>query len=181
MTFLTTLWSRAARSFALRGLVSALVALAVLAVPGIEGWNAAREARKSRSTSFEPFVLQSHPSGCGAAILATILAASGHSVSEAELLAAAPPGPDGITLATFQRLAAQHALHGRWQRTSPGAVPTGSFVAHYDRPYGHFVWVVDQVGAYLHVIDPQTGPHVLHVERFRARFSGRYLRFEATA
>jgi len=160
-----------------RSVAAWLLVVGVLTVPLVEGAWAAREARAYRATSIEPVVLQSHPAGCGAALLATILAWRGSPVPEAALLATAPPGPEGITLKTFLDLAGMHGLVGVWRRAPRRVIPEGVFVAHFDRPYGHFVWVVEQAGAYLHVIDPQRGPGVWHVDRFLARFSGRYLKW----
>ena len=57
--------------------------------------------------------------------------------------------------------------------------PDVRFVAHLDRPYGHVVWVAGRAGAYLHLHDPERGFEVWHVDAFRARFSGRFLRLEA--
>lgn len=150
------------------------VVVAILAVPALEGREAWRDARRWRPTDVEPVVLQSHPQGCGAALLATMLAWHGRPVSESVLLHQAPPGPDGISLASFRDLAGRHGIHGQWRRLPRGRIPRGAFVAHLDRPFGHFVWVTDQIGEYLHVVDPLTGPGVWHADRFRARYSGRY-------
>ena len=153
------------------------VVLLGLAAPNLtEGTRAANLARAWSPTSATDVVLQSDPEGCGAALLATILQRRGLLVTEAELLAAAPPGPDGISLRRFQTLAAEHGLSGTWRRASRGAVPGGSFVAHLDRPDGHFVWVLATAGDYLHIVDPAVGEGVWHEERFLRRFSGRYLR-----
>jgi len=145
-------------------------------VEGQAAWNA---ARTWRPTDVQPVILQSHPSGCGAALLATVLAWYGRPVPEAVLLTQAPPGPDGITLATFRDLAAHHGVHGQWRYLKKKQLPMGSFIAHLDEPFGHFVWVTDQVGDYLHVIDPLAGPGVWHADRFRARYSGRFFLIEA--
>ncbi len=154
-----------------------MVVLLGLAAPNLtEGAQAARLARAWSPTSATDVVVQSHPDGCGAALLATMLQRSGRGVTEAELLVAAPPGPDGISLRRFQSLAAEHGLVGTWRRAARGAVPRGSFVAHLDRPDGHFVWVLATAGDYLHVVDPAVGEGVWHADRFLRRFSGRYLR-----
>jgi ABC-type bacteriocin/lantibiotic exporter with double-glycine peptidase domain len=117
----------------------------------------------------------------GAIVAPTLLARHGRSVPQADLLAAAPPGPDGISLATFRRLAAEHGLTGVWRARAPRSLPEGSFVAHLSRPAGHFVYVASRVGAYLHVLDPADGAAIWHVDRFVERWSGRYLRLEAAA
>lgn len=168
-----------------RALPAAIVLLAVvlgLAAPNLtEGAQAARLARSWAPTSATDVVLQSDPEGCGAALLATILHRRGQSVTEAQLLAAAPPGPNGISLRQFQTLAAAHGLVGTWRRAARATVPRGSFVAHLDRPDGHFVWVLASAGDYLHVVDPAVGEGVWHADRFLRRFSGRYLRLAGLA
>jgi hypothetical protein len=160
---------------------------AVLAVLGtivaptlLDGRRAYVQARRPLPTDAS-VVLQSDPAGCGAALLATVLARHGRSVPQADLLAAAPPGPDGISLATFRRLAAEHGLTGVWRARAPRSLPEGTFVAHLSRPAGHFVYVAARVGDYLHVLDPASGAAMWHVDRFVARWSGRYLRLEAAA
>jgi len=155
----------------------AILVLLGLSAPNLtEGTQAARLARAWSPTSTTDVVLQSDPEGCGAALLATILRHGGRGVTQAELLAAAPPGPNGISLRQFQTLAAEHGLLGTWRRAARGTVPRGSFVAHLDRPDGHFVWVLAAAGDYLHVVDPAVGEGVWHADRFLRRFSGRYLR-----
>jgi len=160
---------------------------AVLAVLGaivaptlLDGRRAYVQARLPLPTG-APVVRQSDPAGCGAALLATLLARHGRPVPQAELLAAAPPGPDGISLATFRRLAAEHGLTGVWRARAPHSLPEGTFVAHLSRPAGHFVYVAARVGDYLHVLDPASGAAMWHVDRFLQRWSGRYLRLEAAA
>ncbi len=157
-----------------------LTLLLGLAAPNLsEGAQAARLARTWAPTSATDVVLQSDPQGCGAALLATILQRRGRQVTEARLLAAAPPGPDGISLRRFQTLAAEYGLSGTWRRAAAATVPVpgGSFVAHLDRPDGHFVWVLATAGDYLHVVDPAVGEGVWHADTFLRRFSGRYLSF----
>lgn len=174
-----TAWRRAASTLSSASPAAFLLTVIVLglAAPNLaEGVQAARLARAWSPTSATDVVLQSDPEGCGAALLATMLQRGGRSVTEAELLAAAPPGPDGISLRRFQSLAAEHGLVGTWRRAARGAVPRGSYVAHLDRPDGHFVWVLATAGDYLHVVDPAVGEGVWHADRFLRRFSGRYLR-----
>ena len=167
-----------------RGLVAWAAALtilvAIVAPTLVDGRRAYLHARTPLPTG-APVVRQSDPAGCGAALLATLLARRGRPVAQADLLAAAPPGPDGISLATFRRLAAAHGLTGVWRARAPRSLPEGAFVAHLARPAGHFVYVDTRVGDYLHVLDPARGAAMWHVDRFLARWSGRYLRLEADA
>jgi ABC-type bacteriocin/lantibiotic exporter with double-glycine peptidase domain len=146
-------------------------------------WDGARAYRAHRAPypTSTPIVRQAHPSGCGAAVLATLLDRAGRPVPQVRLLAAAPPGPDGISLAAFRRLAEEHGLSGRWRRRVGPDLPDAGFVAHLVRPAGHFVYVDGRVGSYLHVLDPAEGASVWHVDMFRARWSGRYLRLGGLA
>lgn len=155
-----------------------LLTLAVLGAPVlVEGRSARAQARLPDPTEVE-VVRQSDPEGCGAALLATLLARHGLPGSEADLLAAAPPDADGITLATFAALARDHGLTGVWRRRGTSDLPAPGFVAHLHRPRGHFVFVEARAGDYLHVLDPATGAAAWHVDMFTARWSGRYLRLE---
>lgn len=153
--------------------------LAAVSVPNLlEGGRAHAAARTPLPLDAPDVVLQRHPEGCGAALLATLLRRHGLPGSEEQLLAAAPPGPNGISLARFAALAGERGLTGAWRRARPGAVPRPGFVAHLDRPEGHFVWVGDHAGDYLRVVDPAVGEVVWHRDTFRRRWSGRYLRLE---
>jgi len=178
-TFSSALSSALASSWPV-AFVAILVLLGLSAPNLTEGVQAARVARTWSPTSATDVALQSDPEGCGAALLATILQRGGRGVTEAELLAAAPPGPNGISLRRFQALAAQHGLHGTWRKAASGTLPRGSYVAHLDRPDGHFVWVLATAGDYLHVVDPAVGEGVWHADPFLRRFSGRYLRLGAS-
>lgn len=153
---------------------------AVAAPTFASGVRAHRAARKPLATS-QPIVRQRHPQGCGAALLATLLERYGLPGDEDALLAAAPPGPDGIPLATFEQLAARFGLVGRWRRSHARSLPEPGFVAHLRHPDGHFVFVDQQAGPYLHVLDPASGSAVWHVDAFQRRWSGRFLRLEALA
>jgi ABC-type bacteriocin/lantibiotic exporter with double-glycine peptidase domain len=148
-----------------------------LSAPNLRDGRAAfAAAREGYRLDAHDVVLQTHPQGCGAALLATLLARRGLPGGEAELLDAAPPGPDGISLASFAELAGRHGLHGIWRRATD--LPSPGFVAHLDRPEGHFVWVADRAGDYVRVVDPATGEGLWHVDRLARRWSGRYLRLE---
>jgi hypothetical protein len=160
-----------------RGLaVLTLATLALSAANVRDGRAAFVAARDTYRLDASDVVLQSHPRGCGAALLATLLARRGLPGDEAELLDAAPPGPDGISLASFAELARRRGLLGAWRRASD--LPAPGFVAHLDRPEGHYVWVDDRAGAYLRVVDPAEGEGLWHVDRLARRWSGRYLRLE---
>lgn len=162
-------------------LLAATLAVALAAPVMHEGRRARARLFVPVPTSHTPAVLQTHPAGCGAAVLATVLAHHGRPVAQADLLAAAPPGPDGVSLAALRDLAHRHGLRGTWRRAPRGRLPAGRYVAHLDAPYGHVVWVAARAGRYLHLHDPERGFEVWHVDAFRARFSGRYLRLEATS
>ena len=153
-----------------------LAALALSAPNVLDGRTAFAAARASHRLEADDVVLQSHPRGCGAALLATLLSRRGLPATEADLLDAAPPGPDGISLASFAGLASSRGLHGTWRRASQ--LPAPGFVAHLDRPEGHFVWVADRAGDYVRVVDPADGERLWHVDRLTRRWSGRYLRLE---
>jgi hypothetical protein len=163
-------------------LVTLALTLAAVSVPNVvEGGRAHAAARAPLPLDAPDVVLQRHPEGCGAALLATLLRRHGLPGSEAGLLAAAPPGPNGISLARFAGLARARGLSGTWRRARPGTLPPPGFVAHLARPEGHFVWVADRAGAYLRVVDPASGEAIWHRDRFERRWSGRYLPLEATA
>lgn len=162
----------------------AAVALTLAAVSApnlVEGRRAHAAARAPLVLDAPDVVLQRHPEGCGAALLATLLRRHGRPGSEEELLAAAPPGPDGISLARFAALAGERGLKGAWRRARPGTFPRPGFVAHLDRPEGHFVWVGEHAGDYLRVVDPAVGEAVWHREAFVRRWSRRYIRLEPGA
>ncbi|NBC96655.1 MAG: hypothetical protein GVY27_09905 [Deinococcus-Thermus bacterium] len=153
-----------------------LAALALSAPNVRDGREAFAAARASYRLEADDVVLQSHPRGCGAALLATLLSRRGLPATEAELLDAAPPGPDGISLARFAEVARHRGLHGTWRRASD--LPTPGFVAHLARPEGHFVWVAERAGDYVRIVDPAEGEGLWHVDRLARRWSGRYLRLE---
>jgi len=158
-----------------------LAILAAILFPTLrDGAHAYRSARLPAPTS-ATVVRQRHPQGCGAALLATILARHGRPVSEAQLLAEEPPSENGISLAAFRELAQAHGLTGRWRKARRGILPDAEFVAHLWRPAGHFVLVEAQAGDYLHVLDPAGGAAVWHRDTFNARWSRRYLRLKADA
>lgn len=127
-------------------------------------------------------VRQSRPDSCAAALLATLLTRAGRTTGEAELLREAPPGPRGLDLHAFASLARSRGLAGRWYR-APDALRSLAppFVAHLDRPVGHFVWVRDRAGPYLRVTDPAEGEVLWHADALARRFSGRVFRLEAPA
>jgi hypothetical protein len=157
--------------------VVVLCAAALLAPTWTYGRGAWSSVRSPHALPTDDLIVQSHPRGCGAALLATLLTRRGIPVDEAELLADAPPGPSGISLATLARMAADRGLHGTWRRAPRGTVPAPGFVAHLSKPNGHFVWIASTHGDYLVVDDPARGRSLWHEDRFRTRFSGRYLRF----
>lgn len=153
--------------------------LAAVSLPNlVEGGRAHAAARAPLALDAPDVVLQRHPEGCGAALLATLLRRHGLPGSEEELLAAAPPGPDGISLARFAALAGERGLTGTWRRARHVGPPAPGFVAHLERPDGHFVWVADRAGDYLRIVDPAVGEVVWHRDTFLRRWSGRYLRLE---
>lgn len=158
-------------------LVTVATVATVTAPTVASGARAYRAARQPLATS-HAIVRQRHPQGCGAALLATLLDRHGLPGDEAALLAAAPPGPSGISLATLAHLAARFGLTGQWQRSRGKEFPTPGFVAHLRHPDGHFVFVEQRAGSYLHVLDPATGASVWHVDAFLKRWSGRFLRLE---
>ena len=157
----------------------ALVAttLVAVALPVVLEGRVAHAAARAPVATGATVVRQTHPEGCGAALLATLLGRNGLPGSEAELLRAAPPGRDGISLAALEALANAYGLQGRW-RSSRGGLPSPGFVAHLHRPHGHFVFVEARAGDYLHVLDPADGASVWHVDTFVRRWSGRYLRLD---
>jgi ABC-type bacteriocin/lantibiotic exporter with double-glycine peptidase domain len=163
-----------------RGVAVLALATLALSAPNLRHGGAAfSAARETYRLASRDVVLQSHPRGCGAALLATLLRRRGLPSSEAALLDAAPPGAEGITLASFADLAARHGLRGTWRRAAD--LPAPGFVAHLDRPDGHYVWVADRAGEYLRVVDPSEGEALWHVDRLARRWSGRYLRLEPTS
>lgn len=151
---------------------------ALLAPTWVHGRAAWTSTREPYPLVADDVTVQTHPLGCGAALLSTLLTRRGTPVDQAVLLAEAPPGPSGISLATLAHLAERRGLRGAWRRASPGVVPTARFIAHLDRPDGHFVWVEAIHGDYLIVVDPARGQALWHREAFLTRFSGRYLRFD---
>lgn len=160
-----------------RGVAVLSLAALALSAPNVrDGLSAHAAARDTYRLETRDVVLQRHPRGCGAALLATLLSRNALPGSEAALLDAAPPGPDGISLATFAALAERHGLRGAWRRAT--VLPVPGFVAHLDRPEGHFVWIADRAGDYLRVVDPAAGEGLWHVDRLADRWSGRYLRLE---
>lgn len=163
-------------------LAALALTLAAVSLPNlVEGGRAHAAARAPLALHAPDVVLQRHPEGCGAALLATLLRRHGLPGSEEELLAAAPPGPNGISLARFAALAGERGLTGVWRRARPGTLPRPGFVAHLDRPDGHFVWVAERAGDYLRVVDPAVGEAVWHRDLLERRWSGRYLPLEASA
>lgn len=155
--------------------VAALLAPALLT--GLRGH---AQLRAPLALPDDGIVRQRQPNSCAAALLATLLGRAGRPTSEAQLLRASPPGPEGLTLHAFAALARSQGLTGAWY-AAPRALTTlrTPFVAHLDRPVGHYVWVRQRVGSFLRVSDPAVGERLWHVDAARARFSGRAFRFDA--
>ncbi|MEX2501740.1 MAG: cysteine peptidase family C39 domain-containing protein [Trueperaceae bacterium] len=157
-------------------LVAALLVVAsLLAWPTVEGGRAAHAAQAPLPLPHRAWIPQAHPHGCGAALLATMLAAFGLPGDQHALLSEEPPGPDGIHLAAFARMAERHGLPGRWIRVPDHRASDAPFVAHLARPVGHLVWVLERVGAWHLVLDPDAGVALWHDDRLRRRATG--LRF----
>lgn len=170
----------------LRAALAALL-LAVALAPSAVGV-AASAAWNSQPAALEalPVERQTHPLSCGPATLATLSTWLGTARTEAELLAAAEVGPEGITLSEFARLAHRIGLAGSWYQvahTDLHHVPT-PFAAHlrsggylqgsgHTPELGHLVAIAGVAHGYVAVADPATGAHVLPLNAFAQRFSGR--------
>lgn len=172
---------RTARPAAARGLLArallAAAALAVLGVPPIIGisasarWNAAAVPLEA-----VPVTRQSAPQSCGPAVIATMAGWLAEPVTEAEVLAAAKLGPEGITLGEFARLATQFDLPGAWYQVDHRDLErlATPFVAHLEDPAGgHFVAVLAWRRGYALVADPASGAAVGSPTSVLPGFSGR--------
>lgn len=162
-------------------LASVVAALAAVFAPGARGvaasaaWNDAPH-ELTRLVS----VQQTSPTSCGPAALATLSTWLGVPRTEAELLAIARVGPNGVTLSEFARLAHQIGLPGAWYQVPPARLGSLStpFVAHLTTTevgpdLGHLVTVAAVSHGYVVVADPATGAYVLSLKRFERRYSGR--------
>lgn len=120
--------------------------------------------------------LQSQPTSCGPALVATLASWQGRRVSEATVLGQADVGAAGISLAEFARLASLHGLDGAWyhvERSRLGSLPF-PFVAHLaEAEGGHYVAVMALRDSVMVVVDPAVGALVGPADALLRRFSGR--------
>lgn len=137
-----------------------------------------------------PVVLQSQPNSCGPAALATLTTWLGVPSTEADFLATARLGADGVSLEEFARLAEGAGLAGAWYRVPASELARlpVPYVAHLHaqeaegsasapagdgEDLGHLVVVGASAHGYLVVGDPAVGAYVVAAAGLAQRFSGR--------
>lgn len=177
-------WLKALSSCGL--LVSALLMVSAPSVQGViasAAWNAGPWPLAEL-----PVVLQSQPSSCGPATLATLAIWLGENLTEEALIALTTLSDEGISLAEFARIASLVGFPGAWYAVrAPDlyAVPV-PFAAHLegagaDAGLGHLVAVAAVSHGYMVVGDPAEGAYVLPVREFARRFTGRVFVLESSS
>lgn len=151
--------------------LSALVLPSAAGMAASAAWNDA-----VRPVPWPEVVLQSLPSSCGPALIATLASWRGADVAERTVIAQTRLGDDGVSLAEFARLAALHGLDGTWYHVAAArlaGVPV-PFVAHLDEAAGgHYVAVVAINRAQAVIVDPAAGALVGPTDTLLRAFSGR--------
>jgi predicted double-glycine peptidase len=127
-------------------------------------------------------VAQTAPNTCGPAVLATLLAWQGKTVSEMVVASRANLQEEGITLAEFSRLGAELGLSGRWLRVAGmgglGELPA-PFVAHLRDAVGHYAIFLQDLGTFVHLVDPARGQLLVPKSRFLSDWTRRAFVFDA--
>lgn len=162
------------------GIVGVLAAVAAApADPLAAGrglYRATIRARGGTFVSFPGAVLQSGPSDCGPAALATLIRTLGGTPPPTDSLARlAGTGARGTVFAGLARTARYLGVANELRRLSPAAVDAldTPVIAWVDG--GHYVTVVpDSVRSVL-VLDPQVGPYRIGRARLRRYWSGEAL------
>jgi len=133
-------------------------------------------ARGGTFVSSPGVVLQSGPSDCGPAALATLLRTLGGASPPTDSLARlAGTGARGTSFAGLARTARLLGVPNELRRLSPAAMAAleTPVIAWVDG--GHFVTVVPDSSSSVLVLDPQVGPYRIGRARLRRYWSGEAL------
>ena len=124
---------------------------------------------------WEDVTRQRYDNSCGPAVIATLTAWSGQSVSEESIVSSTELTSDGIPLGEFSRLAARYGLSGTWSHTSYGQLQKQSLplVVHLEEPLGHFAIVRGFGKDHIYLSDPTKGNLLYSKKDFLALWSGR--------
>ena len=171
---------RVTASGVLLGVVATLAGMAVVPTdPMAAGRTAYRATIRARGGTFVSspgVVLQSGPSDCGPAALATLIRTLGGTPPPTDSLARlAGTGARGTTFAGLARTARLLGVPGELRRLGPAAL------AALDTPVlawvdgGHFVTVVPDSSESALVLDPVVGPYRIGRARLRRYWSGEAL------
>lgn len=163
----------------LAGVAAVTAAAAVPTDPLDAGRRAKRATIRARGGTFVSFpgaVLQSGPTDCGPAALATLLRTLGGEPPTVDSIAVlAGTGARGTTFAGLGRAARLLGLESDLVRVAPAAKDSldTPLIAWVEE--GHFVTVVPDSSGSVLVLDPQTGPYRIGVEALRGFWSGEAL------
>ncbi len=164
----------------LLGIVVLIVATAAApANPMAVGRSAYRATIRARGGTFVSFpgvVLQSGPTDCGPAALATLLRTlGGDPPPEDSLARLAGTGAGGTTFAGLARTARLLGVANELRRLTPAAMDALStpVIAWVDG--GHFVTVVPDSNGSVLVLDPAVGPYRIGRDQLRRYWSGEAL------
>lgn len=171
---------RAFAAVVMLGVIGLLAAGAAAPVdPGAASRGAYRATIRARGGTFVSFpgaVLQSGPSDCGPAALATLFRTMGGAPPPTDSLARlAGTGARGTTFAGLARTARLLGVASELRRLSPTAMDAldTPVIAWVDG--GHFVTVVPDSPESVLVLDPQVGPYRIGRAGLRRYWSGEAL------
>jgi ABC-type bacteriocin/lantibiotic exporter with double-glycine peptidase domain len=119
---------------------------------------------------------------CGPAVVTTLLQVFyNKDLSYYDVLNQTQLGPEGISLAQFQRLAGHFGIQGSWfkteKKTELDRLPM-PLVAHLDHPVPHYVVVESSYDGFVLVADPAKGRILYPKQVFDGLWSGRIFKLE---
>jgi len=167
---------RLAGGVLLAGAAAAVAAAALPDDPSAAGRWARRATIRARGGTFVSFpgaVLQSGPTDCGPAALATLIRTLGGTPPTLDSIAVlAGTGARGTSFAGLARAARSLGLENELVRVDPAAkasldIPVLAWVEE-----GHFVTIVPESPGSVLVLDPQAGPYRIGLRDLRRHWSG---------
>lgn len=131
-------------------------------------------AQEQFHAGWSTVVKQTERYSCGPALIAALVRASAHGITEKAVLSTADHTEAGISLAEFQRLLEAFGISGTWytsdwQQLLNHRAPIS---AHFTGSVGHFVGIIHTDAASVLVNDPASGLIILSRAHFKRRWSG---------